>query len=223
MIPLSILDLASIVQGGTASDGARQHPRPRPPRRTAGLPPLLAGRASQHDRHRQRRDVGGDRARRGGHLHHPRRRGRGHAAQPRAATHRRAVRHARRAASRGGSISGSAARRHPIRPTLARAATRSVGGGLLSAGRPRAACTVRASDCRARRCRRCPVPDSTCRSGSSARASSARSSRRRSGCPSPLRRTSRRDCCTRRSRSIAAASRRRTGPVRSSSRTSCSA
>ena len=52
-------------------------------------------------------------------------------------------------------------------------------------------------------CRRCRAPARTCRSGSSARACSARSSRRRSACPTRSRRTSRRTRCCRRSRSTA--------------------
>ena len=91
--------------------GAPPLARPRAARGALGLPPLLARRAPQHAGHRERRDRGGDRPRRRGHLHHPRRRRRDHAAEPRAARDRRAVRHARLALSRGASTSASAARR----------------------------------------------------------------------------------------------------------------
>ena len=60
---------------------AAQHARSRPPRRALGLSPLLAGRAPQHARHRQRRDGGADRPCRGGDHDDPRRRGRHHAAR----------------------------------------------------------------------------------------------------------------------------------------------
>ena len=64
MIPLSVLDLSPIVRGQRCRAGVAQHARSGAPRRAVGLPPLLAGRASQHARHRQRGDLGRDRARR---------------------------------------------------------------------------------------------------------------------------------------------------------------
>ena len=54
---------------------------------------------------------------------------------------------------------------------------------IVPAGRARAAGAARRRCSRARPCRRCPAPGSRCRSGSSARASTARSSRPRSGLP----------------------------------------
>ena len=81
---------------------AAQFARPRAPCRGARLPALLDGRASQSARHRQRGDRGGARPCRGRHEHDPDRRRRHHAAEPRAAGDRRAVRHPRRAASRAG-------------------------------------------------------------------------------------------------------------------------
>jgi luciferase family oxidoreductase group 1 len=75
----------------------------------------------------------------------------------------------------------------------------------------------------ARPCRRYRAPASTCRSGYSVPVSSARSSLPRWGCHTLSRRTSRRGCFMRRSQSIASASRRPAEPVRWRSRTSCSA
>jgi hypothetical protein len=70
--------------------------RSRPPRRALGLYPLLGRRAPQHDRHRQRRHRRWSSAMlAGGTERDPRRRRRHHAAEPLAAGHRRAVRHAR--------------------------------------------------------------------------------------------------------------------------------
>ena len=80
--------------------GAAQHARSRAARRAAGLPALLARRASQHAGHRERGDRGGDRPRGRRHLDDPRRRRRHHAAEPCAAGDRGAVRHAGVAVSR---------------------------------------------------------------------------------------------------------------------------
>ena len=80
--------------------GVSQLRRSGAARGALGVPPLLAGRAPQHARHRQRGDLDRHRARRRRHVDHPGRRRRDHAPQSRAADHRRAVRHARRASSR---------------------------------------------------------------------------------------------------------------------------
>ena len=86
--------------------GAKPGRRPRrdrphrPGRRGRRLPPLLACRAPQHARHRLGRDGGRDRPRRRPDQDDPGRRRRHHAAQPRAAGGRRAVRHAGRPLSR---------------------------------------------------------------------------------------------------------------------------
>ena len=64
--------------------GSAQHDRPRPVRGGLGLPAALARRAPQHPRARQLGAGGDDRAGRGGHDAHPRRRRRDHAPQPRA-------------------------------------------------------------------------------------------------------------------------------------------
>jgi hypothetical protein len=69
--------------------------RARPAWRALGLQPFLAGRTPRHAGHRERRHGGADRLCRGRHLDHPRRRRRHHAAEPLAARHCRAVRHAR--------------------------------------------------------------------------------------------------------------------------------
>ena len=61
MVPFSVLDLAPIVEGSTPAAVVQEHARSRAARRALGLSPLLARRASQHARHRQRRDRGADR------------------------------------------------------------------------------------------------------------------------------------------------------------------
>jgi hypothetical protein len=53
MIPLSVLDLSPIVQGGTPALAFR-HAGAGAARRAAGLHAVLAGRAPQHAQHRQR-------------------------------------------------------------------------------------------------------------------------------------------------------------------------
>ena len=75
----------------------REH-GPRPARRRAGLPPVLARRAPQHAGDRELVARGADRAPGGRDQPDPRRLRRGDAAQPPAARDRRAVRHARGAA-----------------------------------------------------------------------------------------------------------------------------
>ena len=89
-----------------------------------GFTALLARRASQHARHRQRGDRRRHRARRRRHADHPRRRGRHHAAQPRAARRRRAVRHARIALSRAHRSRAGPRARAPTRQPRARCAAR---------------------------------------------------------------------------------------------------
>ena len=127
----------------------------------------------------------------GGTSDDPRRRRRHHAAQPRAARHRRAVRDAR----------GAVPRAHRPRPRprardrpghRARAAPRC---RRASNDFPREVQELQALP--RRRCagasasRPCPAAAPRCRCGSSARARSARSSRRCSGCRTRSRRTSR--------------------------------
>ena len=90
----------------------------------------------------------------------------------------------------------------------------------VPAGRARAAALPRRRRARPARCRRRRAPARGCRSGSSARACSARSSRRCSGCRTRSRRTSRRRRCCRRSRSTA---RRSSRPSSCRSRTRWSA
>ncbi len=93
MVPLSVLDLATVAKGLHAGRGPGRHHPPGRSGRAARLPPDVGGRAP--------RDAGGGqlgprRAHRppGRRHHHPAGRGRrGHAPQPRPAGHRRAVRH----------------------------------------------------------------------------------------------------------------------------------
>ena len=73
---------------------------PCPTRRALGLQAVLAGRAPQYPRHRQRGDRRCDRPHRRRDLAHPCRRRWHHAAEPRAAGDRRTVRHARGALPR---------------------------------------------------------------------------------------------------------------------------
>ena len=168
--------------------------RPGAARRALGLHALLAGRAPQHAGHRQRGDGGADRARRRRHVAHPRRRRRHHAAQPRAVAGGRAVRHAGVAVSRPHrSRAGPRAGHRPGGGdgAAAHAATRS---RRLSRRRRRADGVPARPAQPGSGCGRCPAPGSTCRSGSSARARSARRSPRRSACRSRSPRTSRRRC-----------------------------
>ena len=81
----------------------------------AGLPAGLVRRAPQHGVDRLVGDQRADRPRRRPHEHDPARRRRRHAAQPLAADHRRAVRHARRRCTPAGSTSASAGRPAPTR------------------------------------------------------------------------------------------------------------
>ena len=153
--PLSMLDLAPIVEG---VDGRRRPPelaRPRPARRAPGLPTVLARRAPQRGRHRERRDSRRDRARRRRHVDDPRRRGRDHAPEPRADRDRRAVRHARGAASGPDRPRPRPRARH--RPADgARAAPRPDERRHLPAGGRRAAALPRRAASPARRVRATP-------------------------------------------------------------------
>ena len=192
MIPFSVLDLSPITAGGDAADALRNTLDLAHHAERWGYHALLARRAPQHARHRQRRDRRGDRPRRRRHVDDPRRRRRHHAAEPRAARHRRTVRHARVALSR------------PHRPRPRPRARHRHADRARAAPRPRAAADAfpagRASSCR-RTSRRAAagaaVPRGpgrrarTCRSGCSGRACSARSSPRSSACRSRSRRTSR--------------------------------
>ncbi|MGY3406277.1 hypothetical protein ACVWZV_002390 [Bradyrhizobium sp. GM5.1] len=130
----------------------RARPRAHPPRRRCvtsvpqfarsraacgglGIQAVLAGRASQHDGDRERGDVGGDRAYRGRDEDDPGRVRRDHAAEPFAARHRRAVRHAGFALSRADRSRARAGTGHrPIYRTRPAARPRDE-FGKLSAGR----------------------------------------------------------------------------------------
>ena len=94
MIPFSILDLAPVTEGSDAAQAFRNTLDLAQLGERPWLPALLAGRASQHARHRQCGHGGADRPCGRRHLDDPRRRRRHHAAQPCAAAGGRAVRHA---------------------------------------------------------------------------------------------------------------------------------
>ena len=119
-----------------ARAGTSQLGRSGAPRRAARLHAVLGRRASQPERNRQRRDVGGDRAPRAGDCVDPGRSGRHHAPEPRAARDRGAVRNA------GGTASGQDRSRSRARAgNRPGDAARSPAGPrrrLVSAGRPRA-------------------------------------------------------------------------------------
>ena len=108
--------------GLDAFERAAQLARSRAARRALGLHALLARRAPQHGRHRERRDVDRDRARRGRHEEDSRRRRRHHAAESLAARRRGAVRHARVAVPGPDRSRARAARRAPISARCARCA-----------------------------------------------------------------------------------------------------
>ena len=222
MPALSILDLVRVTED-TDARGALDNARDLAAHAEAlGLSPILGRRASQHARHRERRDGGRPRPYRGGHPHDPRRRRRHHAAEPCADRHRRAVRHAGAAVSRP----------HRPRPR-ARAGHRSAHrpGAAPDACRAPTIFRRTCSNCRrssrrrgrTRASRRCRPPAPRCRCGSSDRAPTARSSPPRWACPTPSPRISRPICCCRRWTSTAAASSRRSSsrsPTRWSASTS---
>ena len=97
-VPLSVLDLAPVGRGSSPAQALRNSvalPRGRATR----LHPSLGGRAPQHARHRELVPCGAARASRRRDVHDPCRLGWAHVAEPRTARGRRAVRHARSAAS----------------------------------------------------------------------------------------------------------------------------
>ena len=97
---LSVLDLSPIIDGGDAALAFRNTARPCAARRALGLPSLLAGGASQHSRASPARRRRWSSAMLPADVDDSRRRRRDHAAEPCAARHRRAVRHAGVALSR---------------------------------------------------------------------------------------------------------------------------
>ena len=198
----------------------QEHARPRPPCRAPRLQALLARRASQHAGHRQRGDLGGHRPCRGGNLDDPRRRGRHHAAQPRAAGDRRAVRDARRLASRPHRPRARPRAGHRHGHRKGAAAQPRCQRRRLPAGRRRAASAISARPSKTSACGRCPAKASRSRSGSWGRAPMARSSPRCSACPTPSPRISRRPRWNMRSTSTGRASSR---PSSSTGRMRCSA
>ena len=121
MVPLSVLDLAPVPEGSDAGEALRNSADLAQHAGAARLSPLLDGRAPFDARAspapppRSRSRYVGSR-----HLDHPHRRGRDHAPQPRAAGHRRTVRHAGVAVSRPRSTSALAARPAPTRRRLTR-------------------------------------------------------------------------------------------------------
>ena len=167
------------------SDRRRQLRRQRragPAGRAARLPPGLVRRAPQHADHRLVGHERADRARRRAHRADPARRRRRHAAQPRAADDRRAVRHAGDAASRADRPrprprAGLGPEHHVC------AAPRPDERRHLPAGRARAAGLPDRRHPRCRASTRRPARAPTCRSTSSARRCSARSWPPRSGLP----------------------------------------
>ena len=138
--PFSVLDLAPIAKEATPRRRSANSARPGAARRAAGLPPLLARRAPQHARHRQRRDLGGHRARRRRHVDAS---GSARAASCSPTTRRwsspsSSARWTR--STPGGSTSGSGARRGPTREPRTRCAATLAGDvDQLPPGRGRAA------------------------------------------------------------------------------------
>ena len=193
MIPLSILDLSPIVEGGAAAQAFRntldlaRHAERWGYRRYwlaehHNMPGIASAATAVRDRPRGRR-----------HLDDPRRRGRHHAAEPRAAGDRRAVRHAGVALSRAASTWASAARPGTDQVTARRCAATSAATPTRSRRTWSSCMATSATPQPGQAVRAVPGRGAaTCRSGSSARASSARSSRPRSACPTPSPRTSRR-------------------------------
>ncbi len=218
-----------------ATHDAPLHPRPRPhrrrqrrhagaatqpgsgaARRNLGLSALLGRRTPQHGRRREfgHRCAGGPHRRR--HEDHPRRLGRRDAAQPCATRDRRAVRHARDALP-GPHRPGPGPRpgHRPDDDARAAAQPERQRRRRISARRARTAGLSGRRRHRSSRCARFPASARRCRSGCSAPACTARSSRRIWVCHSRSPRTSRPTCCCRRSTSIApATSRPRAGRIR---------
>ena len=200
MVPLSILDLAFVPEGATPAEALERTLDLGAACRSVGLPAVLARRAPQHGRRRERGDLDRHRLCCRGHAHDSRRRRRHHAAESLAARHRRAVRHARVACIPAASISVSAARPARIFRTLRALRRSTVERRHLSRRRARAEAAVRPVAAEPNRAGRAGHRVSTCRSGSWARASTARSSRQRWVCRTRSRRTSRPVISTRRSR-----------------------
>ena len=146
--PLSVLDLAPVVEGGIGRRFVPQHPRPGPARRSVGLHAVLACRASQHAWHRQLGHGRADRLRRRGHIDHSRRRRRRDAAQSLAAGHRRAVRHARVALSGRIDLGLGRAPGTDAETTFALRRDAASAARTLSAGRAAAAGVLRARGAR---------------------------------------------------------------------------
>ena len=169
------------------------------PFRGARVPPLLGRGASQHPGDRERGNRCRHRPHRGRDVHHPGGCGRHHAPEPRPARHRGAVRHPRRALSgadrprgpRGARPAPTSAPRTPFAGTCR--ATPTTFRAMSSSCRATSGSRARTSPFR-----RFPDAARTCRSGSSVRACTARSSRRSWGFPTPSHPTSRRvPCCLR--------------------------
>ena len=146
-VPLSVLDLVPVREGSTASVAMRESVAAGAARRAARLRPLLVCRASQHDEHRQLGARGAHRSHRLRDDSDSRRVGRHHAAQSRAAAHRRTVPHARSTSSRShrprcractGHRSGGVARAAAVRRrAVSRTAPRAAGAlGALVSARP---------------------------------------------------------------------------------------
>ena len=122
MVPLSVLDLAPVRAGATATRRAARSGRSRAAHRAARLSALLVRRASRHGEHRQLGAGDPDRAHRVGDHAAACRLGRHHAAEPFAAARGRGVSHARGAAPGPDRSRDSAARPAPIPPHRARCA-----------------------------------------------------------------------------------------------------
>ena len=134
-----VLDLAPIVEGGDAADALRRLARPRAARGAAGATAATGSPSTTTCRASRARPPRSSSATwPAGTSTHPRRRGRHHAAEPRAAGDRRAVRHAGVAVSRAASTSGSAARRARTSSPRGRCAAIRWRADAFPAGRRRA-------------------------------------------------------------------------------------
>ena len=171
MIPFSILDLAPVPEGSTPGDALSEFARS-----AHAMPSGWGYRRFWLAEHHNMVGIAsaatavviGHVA--GGTTHDPRRLGRHHAAEPCAARHRRAVRHARIALSRPHRSRPRAGRRAPTS-----APSRALRRDPASADNfPQDVLELQAllwpTSSRARACRRCPAAACMCRSGSSARA-----------------------------------------------------